>query len=56
MFEYGSQWLGFGDDGNKLETAVAAWAFQGIDVVDSFEKSGPFEAGQTYGRRSEKSS
>ena len=43
MVEYGSYGNGLGEDGDELEAAVATRASEGVDVVDSFQKGGPFE-------------
>lgn len=46
MFKYGSYRLGLSDDSDKLKPAVAVGAFQGIDVINPFEKCCPFEFGK----------
>ena len=38
---------GVGEDGNKVEAAVAAGAVERIDVIDSAEQCGPFETGKS---------
>ena len=42
MSEDGLYGLGFGEHSDEIEAAVAVRAFQGINVVDSFEKRRPF--------------
>jgi hypothetical protein len=34
--------LGLGDDSDKFEAAVAAWAGERVNVVDTFEERRPF--------------
>lgn len=38
---------GVGEDGYEIETAVAAGAFQRIDVINPFEKRCPFKSGKS---------